>query len=57
MIVKTSKGYKVVSSEGKNMSASNLTLAEAKKRMKDVEMFKHMKQQMSIGEVIKRRKK
>jgi hypothetical protein len=43
MIKKTSKGYKVTSEKGKNLSAPNLTKAQAEKRLRDVEMFKHMK--------------
>lgn len=40
MIVKTSKGYKVISESGKNLSGSNLTKAEAEKRLRQVEYFK-----------------
>lgn len=41
MIRKTSKGYKVVSESGKNLSKPNLTKAGAEKRLREVEYFKH----------------
>lgn len=42
MIVKTKKGYKVVSEDGsKNLSADDLTREEAKKRLRQIEYFKH----------------
>jgi len=40
MIKKTSKGYKVTSEKGKNLSKPNLTKAQAKKRLRQVEYFK-----------------
>jgi len=43
MIKKTSKGYQVVSHSGKALSKPNLSVSEAEKRLKEVEMFKHMK--------------
>ena len=43
MIVKTSKGYQVKAESGKNLSKSNLTKKEAKKRLQQVEYFKHAK--------------
>lgn len=43
MIRKTSKGYKVVSHSGKNLSKPNLTEAQAEKRLAQIERFKHMK--------------
>lgn len=43
MIKKTSKGHQVVSESGKALSKPNLSLAQAKKRLAEVEMFKHMK--------------
>ena len=43
MIVKTSSGYMVVSENGKALSAKNLTKAEAKKRLAQVELFKYLK--------------
>lgn len=44
MIVKTKKGYKVTSEDGsKNLSAEDLSLEEAKKRLREVEYFKHKK--------------
>ena len=42
MIVKTSKGYQVKSESGKSLSRPNLTKEQAEKRLKQVEMFKHM---------------
>lgn len=41
MIVKTKKGYQVKSHTGKNLSADNLTKEEAKKRLRQVEAYKH----------------
>lgn len=41
MITKTSKGYKVKSESGKNLSKPNLTKAQAVKRLQQVEYFKH----------------
>lgn len=41
MIEKTSKGYKVKSEGGKNLSKPNLTKAQAVKRLREVEYFKH----------------
>ena len=43
MIKKTTQGYKVTSEKGKNLSKPNLTKEQAKKRLAQVEMFKHMK--------------
>ena len=43
MIRKTSSGYKVVSESGKNLSKPNLTKAQAEKRLRQVEWFKHHK--------------
>ena len=40
-IKKTTKGYEVKSESGKNLSKPNLTKEEAKKRIKQVEYFKH----------------
>lgn len=42
MIVRTKKGYQVVSHEGKPLSKDNLTKAGAKKRLAEIEMFKSM---------------
>lgn len=43
MIVKTDKGYQVRSEDGKKaLSADNLSKELAQKRLKEVEMFKHM---------------
>lgn len=40
-IKKTPSGYQVKSEGGKNLSAPNLTKAEAEKRLHQVEYFKH----------------
>lgn len=58
MIRKTSQGYKVTSEAGKNLSAPNLSKAQAHKRLAEVEWFKHHPkrtsgQQHSIAESIK----
>ena len=42
MIKKTGKGFKVESKTGKNLGEAK-TLAGAKKRMQEVEFFKHQK--------------
>ena len=41
MIIRTSKGHKVVSSKGKNLSKDNLSKGEAEKRLREIEYFKH----------------
>lgn len=41
MIVKVKGGYKVVSSKGRNLGGPYKTLKEAKKRLRQVEFFKH----------------
>ena len=41
MIKQTKSGFKVVSSSGKSLSKGNLTKGEAKKRLREVEYFKH----------------
>jgi hypothetical protein len=41
MITRTSKGYAVVSHSGKRLSKGNLSIGEAKKRLAQVEFFKH----------------
>jgi hypothetical protein len=43
MIVKLKTGYQVVSSKGKNLGGPYKTLEEAKKRLRQVEFFKHRK--------------
>lgn len=43
MIQKTREGYEVVSKEGKRLTKPNLTLAEAQKRLHEIEYFKHRK--------------
>lgn len=43
MIVKVKGGYKVVSSKGRNLGGPYKTLIEAKKRLRQVEFFKHRK--------------
>jgi hypothetical protein len=42
-IRKTKHGNQVVSEKGKPLSKDNLTKKEAKKRLAQVEMFKHMR--------------
>ena len=41
MIVKTGKGYVVKSEEGKNLGGPYKSIEEAKKRLRQVEYFKH----------------
>ena len=41
MIKKTTSGYVVKSEGGKNLSKPNLTKDQAKKRLQQVEYFKH----------------
>ncbi|HVB33452.1 MAG TPA: hypothetical protein VNJ52_03620 [Patescibacteria group bacterium] len=41
MIKKVKGGYRVFSSKGRNMGGPYKTLAEAKKRLRQVEFFKH----------------
>jgi len=41
MIRKVRNGYRVVSSKGKNLGGAYKTLEEAKKRLRQVEFFKH----------------
>lgn len=43
MIEKTSKGYRVKSEGGKNLSKPGLSKAAAVKRLRQVEYFKHNK--------------
>jgi len=43
MILKVSGGYKVVSRKGRNLGGPYKTLQEAKKRLRQVEFFKHRK--------------
>jgi hypothetical protein len=43
MIRKTTDGYQVVSSKGKNLGGPYKTLEEAKRRLRQVEFFKHRK--------------
>ena len=42
VIRKTAKGYKVVSRKGTNLSKPNLSLGAAKRRLAQVEYFKHV---------------
>ncbi|MFH0937478.1 MAG: hypothetical protein V1808_04255 [Candidatus Daviesbacteria bacterium] len=42
MIRKIKEGYRVVAESGRNMGTYK-TLGEAKKRLQQIEMFKHMK--------------
>ena len=43
MIKKMRGGYQVVSSKGRNLGGPYKTLDEAKKRLRQVEFFKHRK--------------
>ena len=43
MIVKIKGGYQVVSSKGRNLGGPYKTLKAAKKRLRQVEFFKHRK--------------
>jgi hypothetical protein len=43
MIRKTKEGYRVVSHKGKNLGGPYKTKAEAAKRLRQVEFFKHNK--------------
>jgi len=43
MIQKIKDGYQVLSSKGKNLGGPYKTLAAAKKRLRQVEFFKHRK--------------
>jgi len=43
MIKKVKGGYKVLSKKGKNLGGPYKTKAEAKKRLRQVEFFKHRK--------------
>jgi len=43
MIKKVKAGYKVLSEKGKNMGGPYKTIAEAEKRLKQVEYFKRHK--------------
>jgi len=43
MIKKLREGYQVLSSEGENLGGPYKTLEEAKKRLRQVEFFKHRK--------------
>ena len=43
MIRKVKGGYKVVSHKGKNLGGPYTSLAQAKKRLQQVEYFKHRK--------------
>ena len=43
MIKKIGNGYKIYSKEGKNLGGPYATRAEAEKRLREVEYFKHVK--------------
>ena len=43
MIRKTKRGYVVKSKKGKNLSKRNLSKSQAKKRLRQIEYFKHKK--------------
>jgi hypothetical protein len=44
MIKKVKYGYQVLSSKGRNLGGPYRTLAEAQKRLRQVEFFKHRSQ-------------
>jgi hypothetical protein len=46
MIKKVKGGYQVVSSKGRNLGGPYKTVEEAKKRLRQVEFFKHRKGQI-----------
>jgi hypothetical protein len=48
MIKKVKGGYQVFSSKGKNMGGPYKTLAEAEKRLRQVEFFKHRDQAAAV---------
>ena len=43
MIIRTKRGFQVKSEKGKNLSKDNLSQEQAKKRLEQVEYFKHKK--------------
>ncbi|HTQ60463.1 MAG TPA: hypothetical protein VMI32_09585 [Candidatus Solibacter sp.] len=43
MIIRSKNGYQVVSSKGRNLGGPYKTLEAAKKRLRQVEFFKHRK--------------
>jgi len=43
MIIRNKNGYQVVSSKGRNLGGPYKTLEAAKKRLRQVEFFKHRK--------------
>lgn len=43
MIKKTKEGYRVLSSQGKNLGGPYKTMEEARKRLRQVEFFKRRK--------------
>jgi len=43
VIKKVDSGYKVVSNKSKNLGGPYMTVEEAKKRLRQVEFFKHRK--------------
>jgi hypothetical protein len=55
MIKKTKEGYQVRSESGKNMSAQNLTKAEAEKRLAEVEFFKHSQPKLEFKDKDKKK--
>jgi len=48
MIKKVKDGYQVLSSTGKNLGGPYRTLEEAKKRLRQIEFFKHRTQSSQI---------
>lgn len=49
MIVKSDSGYQVKSESGKNLSKKGLSKKEAKKRLRQVEWFKHHRSTIATG--------
>lgn len=47
MIVKSDGGYQVKSEKGKNLSKPGISKTKAKKRLQQVEYFKHKKLSMA----------
>ena len=43
MIIRTKRGFQVKSEKGKSLSKDNLSKGQAKKRLSQVEYFKHKK--------------
>lgn len=55
MIRKVAGGFKVVSEDGKNLGGPYPSREAAEKRLKEVEMFKHMKQNRDMNKRLRGR--